>query len=263
MITAVLRKRVRGGLIPAALVLLLAGPVRVNGQGQAPRQLPLFPLAAFRGVTAPSRYFYLSQAVVEYGPGAVSSVGMEQSTRFFTVIEGELTFTVGGKTDTFGAGKSFPVPPNVEARGSNEGRAARARVFISSLVPARGEGAVILTAANPSSGGPRTLYAARRPVGPLPAVIDVMQAGTRYEPGFVTPPHVMNETHAIMHLEGTTTYEYLDGAQDAFGPGQAGQMYVGRPGVMANRTAAPAVFLITWLVTPGKPLTSPWTLSGH
>lgn len=255
--------RGRGVLTAALSILLIYGtlaPAQV--QAQSPRQVAMFPSAVFRGVQAPGRYFYLSLAVIEYGPGAVSQAVSEQSRRFFTVIEGELTFTLGGKTEVYGAGKNFSAPPGVVVQGSNAGRTASARVYITSLVPARGEGAILL-APSPSAAAPRVLHSARIPVGPLPEIIDLIQGGTKYEPGFVTGLHVMNEAHTIIHLEGTTAYEYLDGFRDSFGPGQSGQMYVGRPGVMANRTSAVSAFLITWLATPGKPLTSAWTQTGH
>ncbi|HET6948520.1 MAG TPA: cupin domain-containing protein [bacterium] len=251
----------RGALFAASILLVLVALGPSGVQAQAPRQLPLFPSAVFRGVPTPARYFYLAMAVVEYVPGAVLPAGSERSRRFFTVIEGEIAFTVGGKTDVYGIGKSVTVAPGVVVAGRNGGRAT-ARAVVSSLVPASGEGATILTGST-TSPTPRTLHAMRMPVGPLPEVIDVIQGGTRYEPGFVTGTHIMNETHAIIHLEGTTSYEYVDGTQEAFGPGQAGQMYVGRPGVMASRTSAPSTWLITWLATPGKPLTSPWTSTGH
>jgi len=258
-----MRTMIRHVVIPAACALLLAALAPGSVQAQATRQLPLFPSAVFRGVATPARYFHLGLAVVEYAPGATSAAASEQSTRFFTVIEGELTFTVGGATETLGAGKNFTAPPTVVVKGTNKSQTARARVYISSLVPARGEGAVIPAAASSSAAAPRTLFSTRLPVGPLPAVIDVVQGGTKYEPGFITGTHTMNEVHAILHLEGTISYEYWDGTREAFGPGQGGQMYVGQPGAMANRTAAPAAFLITWLVTPGRPLTSPWTHAGH
>lgn len=245
-----------------ALVVLSVAATAGAVQAQVPRQVPLFPAAAFRGVATPARYFYLGQAVIEYGPGAVSPAGSEQAVRFLTIMEGELTFTVGGKTDTYTAGKNLFVPPGVTVRGSNEGRTAAARVFMSSLIPARGEGA-IAEAGSRLASRPRIVSTTRVPVGPLPSVVDVIQVGTRYEPGFVTGLHVMNEMHVLLHLQGTTSYEYFDGFSEAFGPGQAGQMYVGRPGVMANRTSAPAAFLMTWLATPGRPLTSPWAASSH
>ena len=249
-----MRTMLIGGLLA---LLALAAPVAAI-QAQAPRQTDLFPPVAFRGVTAPARYFYLAQAVVEYGPGAFSAAGSEQSLRYFTILEGELTFTVAGKQASYAAGKSFSVAPGIIVRGSNEGRGSRARVFVSSLVPARGDEPLMVSGTGSSSPAPRVVCASRRAMGPLPQTIDVVQWGRRYDPGFATPPHIMNEAHDILHLEGTTSYEYVDGGAETYGPCQRAEMYVGQPGRMANRTAVPSIFFVTWLAGPGKPLTSAW-----
>lgn len=254
-----MRRLIRTLVVCSALVASAADPARP--QTPAPRQVPLFPSVVFRGVATPARYFYLAKASIEFPPGAVLPARAERSTRFFTVTEGTLVLTVGGKTETYTVGKGGMATPGAVASARNEGQTT-ARVVVSSLVPASGEGAI--TPATASGGAaPRVIASMRLPVGPLPPVIDVIQGGTRYEPGFATGLHVMNETHAILHLEGTTSYEYVDGFQEAFGPGQGAQMYVGRPGLMANRTAAPSAWLITWLVTPGRPLTSPWQHTSH
>jgi len=213
--------------------------------------------SVFRGVATPARYFYLDQAVIDYGPGTFSAAGSEQSIRFFTVMEGEVKFTVGDKMDTYGAGKSFSVPAGTIVKGYNESRTVKARVFVCSIVPPGGAGAVTVPGTSDSSPSPMRLHSLRFPVGPLPPVIDVASAGHRYEPGFVTPPHVMNQVNEILQLEGTTIYEYLDGAVESYGAGQASPMYMGRPGTMANRSAAPSVWIVTNLAIPGTPLVSP------
>lgn len=248
----------RTKLVGALLALVaLAAPVGTI-QAQAPRQTDLFPPAAFRGVATPARYFYLAQAVIEYGPGTYSASGSEQSLRFFTVMEGELTVTIAGQQASYTAGKSFSVAPGVLVRGTNEGRGSRARVFVSSLVPARGEGALTVPGTGLSSPAPSVVCASRRSMGPLPQVIDIVQWGRRYDPGFATPLHIMNEAHDILHLEGTTSYEYASGGAEAYGPCQRAEMYMGQPGRMANRTATPSIFFVTWLASPGQPLVSAW-----
>lgn len=223
--------------------------------GQMGHDVLLFS-SVFRGVATPARYFYLDQAIVDYEPGTFSAAGSEQSTRFFTVMEGELTFTVGGRPDTYGAGKSFSVPAGIVVKGSNEGRTAKARVFVCSIVPS-GAAAVMVSGTQDSPSSPVRLYSSRHPVGPLPTIIDVVSAGHKYEPGFVTPPHVMNQVNYVLHLEGTTTYEYLDGAVETYGSGQAAPMYMGRPGTMGNRSASASVLIVTNLAIPGTPLVSP------
>jgi hypothetical protein len=214
--------------------------------------------SVFRGVATPARYFYLDQAIIDYGPGTFSAAGSEQSIRFFTVMEGAVKFTVGSKTDTYGgAGKSFSVPAGTIVQGSNESPTVKARVFVCSLVPPGGAGAVTVPGTSDSSASPVRLYSSRLPVGPLPPVIDVASAGHRYEPGFVTMPHVMNQVNYVLHLEGTTIYEYVDGAVETYGAGQTSPMYLGRPGTMGNRSMAPSVLIVTNLAIPGTPLVSP------
>lgn len=214
-------------------------------------------LSVFRGLALPLRYVYLDQAITDYGPGAFSPAVSEQSIRFVTVMEGQLKFTVGRKTDSYGPGKSFSVPPEILLRGSNESRTVKARLFISAVVPPIGADAVTAPGTRNASPAPVSVCTSRFPVGPLPSIIDVYQVGHVYEPGFVTPPHIMNEVHDILQLEGVNTYEYLDGTVEHYGPCQASPMYVGRPGTMGNTGAAPSVFVLTYLATPGKPLFSP------
>ena len=67
----------------------------------------------------------------------------------------------------------------------------------------------------------------------------------------------MNEVDDILQLEGTNIYEYRDGGVETYGHGQASPMWVGRPGTMGNKSAAPSVFVLTYVAVPGKPLASP------
>lgn len=245
-------------LLAVCLALFASsGTIQAQMQmGQMGHDVLLFS-SVFRGVATPAQYFYLDQAIIDYGPGIFSTADSEQSTRFFTVMEGELKFSVGAKTDTYGVGKNFSVPAGIVVKGSNESRTAKARMFVSSLVPPGGAGAIAASGSRASRSSPVRVYSSRLPVGPLPHIIDVYQNGHRYEPGFVTPPHVMSETHDILQLEGTNTYEYLDGGVETYGPGQASPMWVGRPGTMGNKSAAPSVFVLTYLAIPGKPLALP------
>lgn len=241
------------------LFSLVASPATSRAQMQAGpmgHDVLLFS-SVFRGVATPAPYFYLDQAIIDYGPRTLSAAGSEQSIRFFTVMEGELKVTIGGTTDTYGAGKSFSVPAGTIVKGSNESQTVKTRVFVASLVPPSGAGAVMVPGTRDSYPSPTRLYSSRHPVGPLPHIIDVVSNGHRYEPGFVTPPHVMNQINYILHLEGTTTYAYLDGAVETYGSGQASPMYMDRPGTMGNTSAAPSVLIVTNLAIPGTPLFSP------
>jgi quercetin dioxygenase-like cupin family protein len=203
----------------------------------------------------------LVQAVVEYAPGSFSAIESVPYDRYFTVMEGELTFTTGEKTNVYAAGKNFSVPSGILAKGSNEGRSLAGRVFVSGLVPAwANAGDVTRTPeSRPSAVAPRTVHSVRLAVREIPGVINIVQTGSRYSPGYLTPAHTMNHPNGMVHLEGTTAYEYMDGGRESYTPGQGGQMYPHRPGAMANRTTTPAAFLLTYLQTPGTALTSPAT----
>jgi hypothetical protein len=93
----------------------------------------------------------------------------------------------------------------------------------------------------------------------IPGVINVVQAGARLDPGYVFPTHVMNHPHNILHIEGTTSYEYVDGGGESYTAGQVGDMDVARPGTMANRGTTSSAYVMTWLQTPGTALSSPFT----
>src|SRR3990172_12784253 len=153
-----------GAILALAALAASVGPI----QAQAPRQTDLFSPATFRGVATPARYFYLAKAVIDYGPGTFSAAGSERSLRFFTVVEGELTVTISGQQASYAAGKSFSVAPGVVVRGSNEGRGSRVRVFVTSLVPARGEAALTVPGTGQSSPPPRLGWASPPPPGPPP-----------------------------------------------------------------------------------------------
>ena len=82
---------------------------------------------------------------------------------------------------------------------------------------------------------------------------------TEYDTGFKTPNRSMNELHLILHMTGQTSYHYLDGAAETYGPGAQAVMCEGRGGWMSNDTQSVSNFVITWLAAPGKPTTSPVT----
>jgi quercetin dioxygenase-like cupin family protein len=117
--------------------------------------------SVFRGVATPTQYFYLDQAIVDYAPGTFSAAESEQSSRFFTVMEGELKFTIGSKTDTYGPGKNFSMPPGVVVKGWNESQTVKARVFVSSLAPPIGARAATALGTRDSSPPPARAYSSR------------------------------------------------------------------------------------------------------
>jgi quercetin dioxygenase-like cupin family protein len=243
-----------------ALVFAAASAVAANGQA-APKVTPYFPAVTFQGVQTPARYFDLVQSVVDYDPGTFSARESVQYVRFFTVVEGTLTATIGDKTDAYGVGKYFSVPPGILAKLGNQG-SVKARVYISGLKPAWALQSVVEPGSAPSTPGPRVVSSTRHAMENVTQIVNVIQVGSRYDKGYTSPTHVMNQPHAIIHAEGTTAYEYFDGGKETYTAGQGAQMYVGRPGLMRNAGTDVSGFLLTWLQTPGAPLTTPMAAPG-
>jgi quercetin dioxygenase-like cupin family protein len=250
------------GILVAAF-LMAVSTLAVRPAAAQPASSPLFPSQMFSNITPPDRTFELVQFIIEYAPGAFSALNSSPSPRFVTVMSGEMSFTIGDRTAVYPAGTSLTIPSAILARGSNEGRTASARVFASILQPVwaqEGRGAVVVAGTEPpAANAPRAVSASVLRVENIPDVINLVQGGARLDPGFAFPLHVMNHPHGILHLEGVTSYEYVDGGSESFSAGLGGLMHPGRPGTMANRGATPSAYVMTWLQTPGTPLSSPFT----
>ncbi len=209
--------------------------------------------APFRGVNAPSSTFDLVESVIDYSPGAKSPVISTQTPYYLSVLGGELTVDVDGKADVVAAGKGLSVPSGAKLSLSNASARQNARLFVTTLLAV----AAVDQVHQPNSPGIRVFASGRRTMFKAPSVVDIIQAATEYDPGFRTPNHVMNEFHLFIQLAGQTSYHYTDGSSQTFGPGAQAVMDEGRAGWMGNDGSTPSLFAMTWVATPGKPLTSP------
>ena len=235
-----------------ALVVAVLPFASVYGAGPASRTLLNAP---FRGVTTPGSTFELVESVIDYAPGAKWSLGTTQTPYYLSVLGGELTVEVDGKPATIAAARSISVPAGSKLALSNTGASQSARLFVTTLLAP----AAVDQVNQPNTPGVAVFATGSRLVSNAPPVIDLLQMATEYDPGFKTPNHTMNELHLILHTAGKTSYHYLDGAVEAYGPGAQAVMYEGRPGWMSNDTDTVSNFVITWLDTPGKATTSPAT----
>jgi quercetin dioxygenase-like cupin family protein len=246
-----------------AMVTLAASAWLAQGANAAdPRQITVAS-GATRGFAPPAHHVVFGHSNWDVPPGGVGAVTTTPyTTRFYTVTAGELTATVGDKTQAYTAGQSFMVPAGIQSQTRNN-KDTIARFMLTSVVPAGMNtvpGGVIsvpgtASATNPpimTSGITGGLKAAA-----LPGTIDVLQTIVEYEPGFRTPNHIMNHPHVFTILAGEVTFGYLDGTVERYKAGETAVMTPGRPGYMSNETGAMATWQITWLVTPGTPTTSP------
>lgn len=238
-------------MMALGVALIAAFLPMAAASGSAPTSRSLLN-APFRGISAPGASFELVESVIDYAPGAKFSVAATQTQYYLSVLSGEMTVDVDGKAASVASGKSTAVPAGSKLALSNAGNSQSARLFVTTLLPA----AAVDQVHQPNSPGVAVFAIGSRRISSAPPVFDLIQMATEYDPGFKTPNHRMNELHLILHMTGQTSYHYLDGAAEAYGPRTQAVMYEGRAGWMSNETDTVSNFVMTWLDTPGKPTTS-------
>lgn len=239
-------------LLLVAALALVAAVLPLNtaaAQTPAPTGVPLA-AAQFKGVTTPGPKFDLVQSAIDFGPGAKSAVINATTAHYLTAIEGDLTADIDGKTETIAAGKGITAPAGTKITIGNASTATKTRLFVSTLL----EVGAVSDVHQLSSPGVTVFATSRLTMSGAPATVDITQSGARYDVGFKTATHIMNQPHLITHSEGLTGFTYLDGLKEAFGPGAQAEMYVGRTGYMYNAGAVKSSFLMTWVAAPGAPL---------
>ncbi len=240
-------------LLLAAAMAVIASVLPLGfaaAQAPAPKQTS-FPVP-FRDVATPGTNFDVVQSVIDYNPGATASASAMNVANYLTVLEGELTIQVRDKSEVVAKGKGLSVPAGATLVVTNAS-GAKARLFVSTLLPV----AAVVNVHQPNSSGVAVFSTARRSMSGAPAVVDVIQVLSEFDPGFRTPNHIMNEFHLFSLLTGITDFGYLGtGAVERFSAGQLAVMYEGMAGWMGNTTQEKASWAITWVGTPGKPLTS-------
>ncbi|HLF76015.1 MAG TPA: cupin domain-containing protein [Dehalococcoidia bacterium] len=216
--------------------------------------------ASFPSVQLPGRYYDLNQNIGEFAPGAALPLQSCACEIYFTVIEGEITVTIGTKTEVYSAGKSANIPAGIMNQPVNNG-SKQARVFYTMLQLAQGSDTWQFTEA---AGAPKPsitpkfvgwstvlgLYSAE-------AKVTVIQNITDWDSGFKTPVHVMNHDHVFSVLEGENTFRYRDGAVETYKAGQKAVMTKGRVGTMENSGGANNRMAISWVIASSAPPFSP------
>jgi quercetin dioxygenase-like cupin family protein len=250
-------------ILAGALSILAASLVVAVASAQTPRIIVRHS-STFTGVQPPGRHADIGITVSEFAPGARNALHHQAATRYFTVIEGELTITIGAETKVYSSGMSGVSPGGILTRFSNERGTVRAQLFIASLWPPQ-----------PPGGPPASTLVLVEPLPELlPRVIargwlngiqvpttgvNIMQVVQDWEPGARNAPHTMNHPHLFISLEGENTTRYLDGGVERTVAGQQGVMEPGRPGIMENSGTTNNRLLVAWVLTPGIPNTSPVT----
>lgn len=248
----------------AGLLLLIAAAGSVNTVTAAPAQTVRF-TSSIPNVQLPGRYYDLNQNIGDFAPGAGLPLQSCGCDIYFSVIEGEMTVTIGDKTQVYTAGKSGAIPGGIISQPINKG-SAKARVFYTMLKLANGTDVRPFT---PAPGGttPSTMpsFSGWSTAFGLHANVDkvtLIQMMSDWDPGFKTPLHVMNFEHVFSVLEGENTIRYRDGGVDKFVAGQKAVMTMGRPGTMENSGTANNRMAVSWVITSSASPVTPVDTAG-
>jgi len=246
------------------ILLLIAAAGSVSTAAAAASQTSRF-TATIANVQLPGRYYDLNQNIGDYAPGAALPLQSCACDIHFSVIEGEITVTIGDKTQVYTAGKSGSIPAGIINQPINKG-AAKARVFYTMLKLADGTDVWRFTPAPggttpstmPSFSGWSTVFGLHSDVGNVTLIQNI----TDWDSGFKTPLHVMNFEHVFSVLEGENTIRYRDGGVDKFVAGQKAVMTMGRPGTMENSGTANNRMAISWVITSSTAPVTPVDTAG-
>ena len=117
-------------------VVLPKGAPQATAQPGAPAPSipPVTSYLSRADAVIPSGPYEVAQTVLDFAPGAQTPVHTHPGQVFVKVLEGALTFTVGGTTTVYQVGESFVEQPGVPAQARNAGT-ARATVMATYLLP--------------------------------------------------------------------------------------------------------------------------------
>src|SRR5216683_1269252 len=158
---------------PALCVALMAaaavlGPTGRNAAAPADRNIA----AESRfSVMNPSAQVDLVQLVVDFEPGAWTSLHTHGGQAINLVLEGEITLRHGGMDHPYQAGQSWTDSTGQPHAAGNTGR-GKARLLTNFLLP---KGAPQTTAVQDSPFEPTIVYEARFPVPALAAETEIVQ----------------------------------------------------------------------------------------
>jgi quercetin dioxygenase-like cupin family protein len=231
------------------LILFLAAAVPVAGNEAALGQAD-GAAGSRQGVIAESRFVVtdppvqaeLVQLVVDFVPGAWTSLHTHGGQATNLVLEGEITFRHGGVDRVYRAGQAWTDSTRMLHAAGNTG-AGNARLMTNFLLP---KGAPQTIAQESSRLEPTVLYEARHPLPALPAQAEIVQqvvdlpAGGRWE-------RAHRGSAATLVISGEVTA----GTAAEQKPHRAGEAWAAPADaaiVAENRSAAPARLFTTYLV---------------
>jgi quercetin dioxygenase-like cupin family protein len=179
----------------------------------------------------------LVQLVVDFPPGAWTSVHTHGGQAINLVLEGEITLRHGSHDRPHKAGQAWTDDADVVHAAGNTG-SGNSRLLTNFLLP---EGAPQITEIEASRFGPTVLYQARFPLPPLPAATEIVQQIVDLPPG----------GRAARAYDGLVAGLVVDGevtiGEKKYTAGESWFVQDGTPLAQENRSATNARVFMTYL----------------
>ena len=196
-------------------------------------------------VTDPSAQTELVQLVVDFAPGAWTSLHTHGGQAINLVLEGEITLRHGRVEKPHRAGQSWTDSPTQVHAAGNTG-AGKARLLTSLLLP---KGAPQITVLEESGFGPSIAHEARFALPALPAEAEIVQQVVDLHPGW-RAERTLSGFAASLVIEGEVTYR-IGNTPKGYRSGDPWSARAGTRITEDNRSHASVRVFTTYLVPRG------------
>jgi quercetin dioxygenase-like cupin family protein len=242
------RRYLATGVTLWAVVMAAGVDTAVLGQADRDSAVPSGP-----NVVAESRFVVtdspaqtdLVQLVVDFEPGAWTSLHTHGGQAINLVLEGEITLRHGGMDRLYQAGQSWTDSTTQIHAAGNAGSGA-ARLLTNFLLP---KGAPQITVVQESQFGPAITYEAKFPLPPLPADAEIVQRVIDLPPGW-RMERAYNGFTANLIVDGELSYQ-IGPERRSYKPGGSWMAQAGTMITERNNTPGPVRVFSSYLVSRG------------
>jgi len=172
-----------------------------NVLGQAPGERKIVAESRFDVTDAPAQA-ELVQLVVDFAPGAWTSIHTHGGQAIDLVLEGELTLRQNGLEQVYKSGQAWTENIGQVHSAGNTG-SGKARLLTNFLLP---KGAPQILVVQESQLGPAITFEARFPLPPLPTNSEIVQQVIDFPPGW-RAERTYDGLAASLIMAGEVTYQ--------------------------------------------------------
>jgi quercetin dioxygenase-like cupin family protein len=228
--------------VAASPVLALLGQTHLEAAGEPSRDVVAE--SRFPVTNAPLQAEVV-QLVVDFPPGARTSLHTHGGQAINLVLEGEITLRHSGMVRSYGAGKAWTDSTGQVHAAGNTGP-GKARLLTNFLLP---KDAPQTTAVQDSQFEPTVVYEARFPVPALPAETEIMQEVVDLPSGGRTE-RASNGFAATIVVEGEVSYQ-IGSERKQYKAGEAWSAHAGTRVTEENGSTGNARVFTTYLLPRG------------